>query len=345
MNDADQSYGIGRGLAAVVGRGRSNLFLRYAIELETPWLHRRSLLAIGSDDLRKLPVKVSERPDICETAAKIIALIDTQIEATDVLIAKEERVRTGLMQDLFTRGVDEHGQLRTPHQEAPHLYHQTELGSLPKGWEISGLKGKGPVNGGHLKTGPFGSSLKIEHWVSQGWPVITIGSLGEGILEHGELLYVSDETATRLGAYQLAPGDVVFSRVADVGRSVVIEPENSGWIMSSNLMRIRLDATKVRPRYLYLQLAFDSILRTQIRRSINTGGRDVANAAILNSLRFAWPAPNEQDQIIEVAGKLNAQVGFLKEELLKLRLQKSGLMRDLLTGKVSVVPLLESVAA
>lgn len=348
MNDADQSYGIGRGLAAVVGRRRSNLFLRYAIELGSIWLHRRSqgstFLAIGSDDLRKLPVKVSEDPDVCEIAAKIIFLIETQVEATEALIAKQERVRAGLMQDLFTRGLDEYGQLRPRREDAPHLYHQTELGWLPKGWDVSGLKRKSPMNGGHLKTGPFGSSLKIEHWVPHGWPVITIGSLGEGILEHQELLYVSDETAKRLEAYQLAPGDVVFSRVADVGRSVVIEPENSGWIMSSNLMRIRLDATKVRPHYLHLQLAFNAVLRSQVRRSINSGGRDVANAAVLNSLKFAWPNPGEQDLIIEAAGKLDAQSSFLKERLLKLRLQKSGLMQDLLTGKVSVAPLLEAVA-
>lgn len=289
----------------------------------------------------RFPKSESVQIRVCE----VLDALDTQIEATEALIAKQEQVHAGLMQDLFRRGIDAQGQLRLPNEEAPHLYHQAELGWLPKGWEVSGLKRKGPLNGGHLKTGPFGSSLKIEHWVSQGRPVITIGSLGAGILEHGELLYVSDETAARLEAYQLTPGDVVFSRVADVGRSVVIEPENSGWIMSSNLMRIRLDATKVRPRYLHLQLAFDAVLRTQIRRSINTGGRDVANAAVLNSLKFAWPTPDEQDQIIEAAGMLDAQIRSFKEELLKLRLQKAGLMQDLLTGKVSVAPLLKGAAA
>ena len=124
-NNADQTYGIGRGLAAIVGKGHSNQFLRYAVELATPWLHRRSqgstFLAIGSDDLRKLPVKVSENVEVCEAAARLIALIDTQIYATEALIAKQERLRSGMMQDLFTRGMDEHGQLRPPRKEAPHL--------------------------------------------------------------------------------------------------------------------------------------------------------------------------------------------------------------------------------
>ncbi|WP_116969211.1 restriction endonuclease subunit S [Blastomonas sp. UPD001] len=279
------------------------------------------------------------------TICNILDALDTQIEATEGLIAKQERVRAGLMQDLFTRGVDEHGQLRPPRHQAPHLYHQTELGWLPVGWKLSRLKDHSPLSGSHLKTGPFGSALKIEHWVDQGWPVITIGSLGEGILDRSELLYVSDETAKRLWAYQLIPGDVVFSRVADVGRSVVIGQENNGWIMSSNLMRIRLDWKNIRATYLHLQLSFDAVLRNQIRRSINSGGRDVANAAILNALKFAWPLTDEQDRICEIAQTLETETEKRKAALLKLRLQKSGLMQDLLTGKVSVAPLLEQVAA
>jgi type I restriction enzyme S subunit len=53
------------------------------------------------------------------TISRIIDLIDSQIEATESLIAKQERVRAGLLQDLFTRGVDEHGALRPPREEAP----------------------------------------------------------------------------------------------------------------------------------------------------------------------------------------------------------------------------------
>lgn len=283
------------------------------------------------------PKPEAMQAQICD----ILDALDTQIEATEGLIDKQERVRAGLMQDLFTRGVDEHGQLRPPRDQAPHLYHQTDLGWLPAKWKISRLKDYSPPSGSHLKTGPFGSALKIEHWVDQGWPVITIGSLGEGILDSRELLYVADETAKRLSAYQLMPGDVVFSRVADVGRSVVIGQDNNGWIMSSNLMRIRLDWRNVRSAYLHLQLSFDAVLRSQIRRSINSGGRDVANAAILNALKFAWPLPDEQDRICEIARALETEADKRKAALSKLRLQKSGLMQDLLTGNVSVAPLLE----
>ncbi len=40
------------------------------------------------------------------------------------------------MHDLFTRGVDAHGHLRPPYEEAPELYKQSELGWIPKEWEV-----------------------------------------------------------------------------------------------------------------------------------------------------------------------------------------------------------------
>jgi type I restriction enzyme S subunit len=125
----------------------------------------------------------------------------------------------------------------------------------------------------------------------------------------------------------------------------VIEQHNNGWIMSSNLMRIRLDWSRVRPAYLHLQLSFDVALRDQVRRSINSGGRDVANAAVLNSLKFAWPMPDEQDRICKIARAHEIEAERHKAGLAKLHLQKSGLMQDLLTGNVSVALLLESAPA
>ena len=43
------------------------------------------------------------------------------------------------MHDLFTRGVDEHGHLRPPYAEAPDLYKESELGWIPREWEVAPL--------------------------------------------------------------------------------------------------------------------------------------------------------------------------------------------------------------
>lgn len=188
----------------------------------------------------------------------------------------------------------------------------------------------------HLRTGPFGSSLKGEHWVEVGHPVITIGALGEGEFIESELLYVGDFDARRLTEFQLKPGDVVFSRVADVGRSVVIRDEQAGWIMSSNLMRIALDKKLVVPDFLQQQLSFDQRIKQQIRAKVNSGGRDVANSEILNQLRFAWPSYPEQQLIVERAAAVDDRLRSEVNKQRKLEKEKTGLMHDLFTGRVRV---------
>lgn len=268
--------------------------------------------------------------------AEILGTVDEAIEQTEALVQKWQQMKAGLMHDLFTRGVTPDGQLRPTRAQAPQLYKQSPLGWIPKEWEVARLKDKAQEDKSHIKTGPFGSSLKGEHWVQQGHPVITIGALGEGELLPEGLLFVSPFTVSRLHDYQLAVGDVVFSRVADVGRSAVIEAEHAGWIMSSNLMRISLNPCLVEPRYLQSQFASDFRLKAQIRTSVNSGGRDVANGQILNKLLFVWPPHDEQILALTRMQALDSYRRTLVSRVAKLRAQKQGLMQDLLTGRVPV---------
>ena len=286
-------------------------------------------------DLKDIGVICPTSPEQ-QRIAEVLTTVDEVIEQTEALIAKTQDIKSGLMHDLFTRGVTPNGGLRPSYKEAPQLYVESPLGWIPREWELARLGNKRAANRAHLKTGPFGTALKLEHWVEHGRPVITIGALGEGEFIESELLYVSDATAERLYEYQLAVGDVVFSRVADVGRSAVIHEPQQGWIMSSNLMRISLDQHQVSPMYLQAQLAYDQRVRRQIRATVNAGGRDVANSQILNRLDFAWPSRDEQERIIERLEGVEEQRRTNLEFAGKLRAQKMGLMRDLLTGRIRV---------
>lgn len=77
-------------------------------------------------------------------------------------------------------------------------------------------------------------------------------------------------------------------------------------------------------------------MRAQLRATVNSSGREVANSQILNRLQFAWPQPEEQvrilDQVEALDEKRKAEVAHL-DNLIK---QKHGLMHDLLTGRVRI---------
>lgn len=348
--DGERSGLVGFGRQGVVASTVSRLtpndrvepkLLYFALAHNFEWIqHRRTgtgVPHVPKDIARILKLRLPKSKATQQKIATILSTIDDAIARTEALIAKYRQIKAGLMRDLFIRGVLPNGQLRPPREQAPDLYRETAIGWIPKEWEVSGLAEKGRSGVQWIRTGPFGSALKGEHWRSHGHPVITIGALGEGVFTESELLHVSAKDAARLIDFQLKPGDVVFSRVADVGRSVVVRDEHAGWIMSSNLMRISVDAVRARPDFLQMVLAADPRIKAQIRSRVNSGGRDVANSAVLSQLRFVWPEPDEQDRIIERASRAGEQLNVEQIKVHNLRSQKLGLMQDLLTGKVPVI--------
>ena len=63
--------------------------------------------------------------------------MDRAIEQTEALIAKQQRIKTGLMQDLLTCGIDQHGNLRS---EETHQFKDSPLGRIPVEWEVENLR-------------------------------------------------------------------------------------------------------------------------------------------------------------------------------------------------------------
>jgi type I restriction enzyme S subunit len=150
--------------------------------------------------------------------AEVLDTLDTTIHQTGAIVEKLKRVKQGLLHDLLTRGVDANGELRSSYEEAAELYQESPCGLIPKTWRSLGLAEFQPETRSVIRTGPFGSSLKGEHWRDSGRAVVTIGSLGIGKFIDDELLFVDEFTARRLSEYELISGDIAFSRVADVGR-------------------------------------------------------------------------------------------------------------------------------
>lgn len=283
-----------------------------------------------------LPIALPEQ----RTIAGVLDILDDAILKSEQFIAKLQQVKQGLLYDLLTRGVDDNGELRDPERQ-PEQFQDSPLGRIPKSWKVAPFAAYGSKCRPYLKTGPFGSSLKQEHWVSEGVPVITIGSLGEGAFIKPELLYITENTARALSAYAVVPGDIVFSRVADVGRSVVVGNENEGWVMSSNLMWISVDQQRAVPEAVQAQIAMNAAVRRQIGRLVNAGGREVANAAVMNALQLPWPSFVEQQHFAVILRNADLQVKVELAALRKLQTIKAGLTEDLLSGRVRTTSLAE----
>ena len=162
--------------------------------------------------------------------AAVLDAIDEAIAKTEAVIAKTRKC-VRVCSTISSPAVSTKTASSAIPSLTPEQFQDSPLGRIPREWEVAPFRHFGTSDRPYLKSGPFGSSLKQQHWVAEGVPVVTIGSLGEGEFISSEILHVSKETARMLVAYSLLPGDIVFSRVADVGRSVVVTEAERGWII------------------------------------------------------------------------------------------------------------------
>lgn len=284
-----------------------------------------------------VPQSDKEQKKLC----KIIDLIDTQIEATEALIAKQERLRAGLMQDLFTRGVGENGELRPPREEAPHLYHETTMGWLPRSWHVSSIAKVGRIKGG--KRMPAGSDFAE---TETAFPYLRVVDLVGGSVDGSDLQYVPAEIQPKIARYVISHLDLYVTIAGTIGSVGCIPRHLSGAQLTENAARVtEIDFRQVCLGYLWRVMASE-IVQKQIWREMGIGG-GVPKLALfrIESLNIPLPSIVEQRRLILKLARMERLLSTELQKLDLLKASKSGLMQDLLTGTVSVEPLLEKEPA
>lgn len=271
--------------------------------------------------------------------AQILDTLDTAIHETEAIIAKLKAIKQGLLHDLLTRGIDTNGELRPPQTEAPHLYKESPLGWIPREWEEITLGEIARRSGGFLQTGPFGSQLHAHEYVLDGIPVIMPQDMVNGALSTENIARINQQKATALFRHRVQPNDLVFSRRGDLSRCVTIEKEHFGWLCGTGCLLARLPAHEINGYWLSLVYTQPTIQTQVMGRAVGSTMANL-NTSILAAITIARPPVIEQNEIARRLKSLNKRIRFEEEELEKRQFEKSGLMDDLLTGRVRVTPLL-----
>ena len=191
--------------------------------------------------------------------------------------------------------------LITLHQRQPFLHSTPEISLTVQlihpfytsSWEQRKL---GDIS--EIKTGPFGSILHADDYVSDGTPIITTEHFKTGALPRSKngLPQVSDSDYKRLTAYTLDDGDIVFSRVGSVDINALITPFQSNWLFSGRVLRVR-PQTDISSKFLHTRLETESI-KTDIRTRAVGQTMPSINTEILKITPLVLPSSAaEQEQI------------------------------------------------
>lgn len=280
----------------------------------------------------------------CSTAeqskiAQVLDTLDTAIHETEAIIAKLKAVRQGLLHDLLTRGIDANGELRPPQAEAPHFYKQSPLGWIPKDWEFRPLQGwlAGNPRNGY-------SPQEAGEWTG-------VQMLGLGCLTKDGFESVQLKPAPRgdkqLATAMLADGDLLMSRANTrdlVGLAGVYRDVGTPCTYPDLMMRLR-PSLETSGEFLQFVLRSPGMRRQIQAHAVGTSGSMVKiSGKIVCGLATAMPRKTEQDGILACLDAGDLRLGAAVEEASALRELKSGLMDDLLTGRVRVTPLLDGTA-
>jgi type I restriction enzyme S subunit len=274
-----------------------------------------------------VPVDRKEQAKIVEVLAKL----DRGIEQTEALLAKQQRIKTGLMYDLFTRGLDAQGRLRHP---STHRFKNTVLGSVPVEWDETDIGTLAML----VTSGPRGWA---RYYSDAGARFIRIGNLTRDHVNFRfqDMQFVSPPDGAEGNRTQLIHGDVLFSITADLGIVGLVPPGLGPAYINQHIALIRPKTTGVVSGWLANFLASHRI-QQWISNINESGAKAGLNLPTIKGMPVTAPKPTEQRMIADILTLCDRQIADTSAQVLKLRRQKAGLMLDLLSGSVSVTPLL-----
>ncbi len=283
----------------------------------------------------EVPADLAEQRAI----AQILDTLDTAICETEALIGKLKAVKQGLLHDLLTRGIDANGQLRPPQSEAPQLYKESPLGWIPKEWDTEPI-----INlTSNSVIGPFGSDLVAADYRDSGVPVIFVRDVKPDRLVWKSNVFVSASKAQALAAHEVRAGDVVATKMGFPPCVAAVYPESmSSGIVTADIVRLRPCTDRICSDWMSMFINSSAVAK-QVEQITAGVTRPKVTLRDVRNLLIGLPPLKEQERVLDRLTAMQSRIQLEETSHEKLTAKKAGLMDDLLTGRVRVTPLLESV--
>jgi type I restriction enzyme, S subunit len=285
-----------------------------------------SVIHISAAHLSLLPLKLPPKTQQIRIA-EILENIDQTIAHTEALIQKYQQIKAGLMHDLFTRGINPDGKLRTPREQAPELYRESAIGWIPREWDLKRCEAI-------CNRICVGIVIRpADYYVSEGVPTFRSANVRENAIDASNLVYISEMDNQILFKSQIHTNDILTVRTGYPGTSAVV----SSHYDASNCVDILISTPSdfIDSNFLCYWIN-SSFGKEQVLRKQGGLAQQHFNVGQMKGLLVVLPDDKEQNRIVKRLDSIASEIFVEEEFLIKMEKQKSGLMHDLLTGKVPV---------
>lgn len=266
--------------------------------------------------------------------AAISEFLGQETEKIDQLVAEQERLiellkekRQAVISHAVTKGLNPRAPMKPSGIEW--------LGDVPAQWEVKPLRRFSCL----VQSGPFGSQLHADEYVSGGTPVINPVNMVNQAIIPSEEITVTQEVLDRLPHQRLRAGDVIFSRRGELGRCALVTEAEEGWLCGTGSMILRLHHADYHAGYLSRFLSLN-VMR-QYFESFSVGAiMDSLSSATLLAMPMLVPPVGEQATISTFidteTARFDSLVAEAQRAITLLRERRTALISAAVTGQIDV---------
>ncbi len=302
-----------------------NLSYRYDELRNLTGSEDRSGLNLGLIRRIKLPLPP---PSEQQAIALALRIAHKAKEVRQQEVAVERERKASLMQYLFTNGT--YSELRK----------HSEIGEIPESWQILRL-------GEACEFLQYGTSARCDA-DSSGVPVLRIPNVIDGKVDTTDLKFVKlpDKIADSL---ELESGDLLFVRTNGrreyTGRCAVFSGELKQALFASYLIRARLKPKTLLPPFVQLYtMTHKGQAYLSGKASNAADGKFNINTHTIKSVLIPMPSLDEQTDIVGALAACDAKILALEREAKVLDELFKAMLEELMTGRLSAMPLVDEVS-
>lgn len=286
---------------------------------------------LGNLDIRYLRNMDIEYPPLPEqrAIASVLSKVDDSIAAVKKTIAKAERLKKSLMQNLLTGRLKPDGTRRTDDE----FYTDEKFGKVPVGWEVKKVKDCFVF----FPTSSYSRSKLTEQGECM---YVHYGDIHTKFycfidLKNSQLPFITSEMGKKYT--KLEEGDMIMADASEdydgVGKCVeIMNINNSDIIAGLHTLHFRDKADNFVNGYKGYMFNNDKVRNSILRTATGIKVYSVSKSSLANIL---IPVPAKDEQTI-IANRLDTMDNCIKSKELKiqkLERMKRALMQNLLTGK------------
>jgi type I restriction enzyme S subunit len=252
--------------------------------------------------------------------AAVLGLVQRAIEQQERLIALTTQLKKTLLHKLFTEG------LRGEPQK------QTEIGPVPKSWEVVLLKDCSVVQTGVAK----GRKLDGKDTVTL--PYLRVANVQAGFLDLREMKTITIH-AKEKSRYLLQNGDVVLTEGGDfdkLGRGFIWTGEIDDSVHQNHIFAVRVHRSRLLPEF------FAHLSQSPYgKKYFLSVAHKTTNLACINTTKLKGfpvliPTAEEQREIVDILEAVDAQVSAHQRKWQSLSDLFRTLLHQLMTAQIRV---------